>query len=394
MVCCSYIVNQNPQKYGGQQEDYLQKVKETIEGGVKSIQSSAKTNDDLTKLFFSLLKEFGEARQKIASTHKTKASEQFGRRRDLLGKKDFYFTYLDCEYAAYNKEIMSFFASHLKDMNLEKKGSTLKTKKIENKHGNLQSNFEIEILESDELQKRQWVSPPSPADLPSNYPIELYKMKDKLNSQQFEQLRHCNKELKEKKPEIYKRCKMVTLMLDMQNNFPTPNKIHQSDGTIKIQGNIGNLKSFYLLGTVRLLVNDKMYAVSQYLTWLYRDFEIHPVERMQRYSTMLVIHQDNFLLEDTLKEIGKLFVKAILWNKENLKDLKEATALFRYYFAHAMPFERGSAAISEWFETAIYHYHNFKRVTYSKDKQVDLEALTTPSLPEFMQKYESMISVN
>lgn len=66
-------------------------------------------------------------------------------------------------------------------------------------------------------------------------------------------------------------------------------------------------------------------------------------------------------------------------------------ALFSYELAHAMPFARGSAAVAEWFEQAIYRFHGYE-LSYDNSKMVNLEALTT-MLPEYFNNYDSLIKL-
>ena len=58
-----------------------------------------------------------------------------------------------------------------------------------------------------------------------------------------------------------------------------------------------------------------------------------------------------------------------------------------------MPFIRGSAAIAEWLEAAIYHYHGFTEFHHSKTSLSDLEALTSLTLEDFMKRYDRTIAL-
>jgi hypothetical protein len=172
---------------------------------------------------------------------------------------------------------------------------------------------------------------------------------------------------------------------------PSPKQIPTASGRIILAGNPSNLKSMYVLATNRLEVDGKLYAMSQYLTWMYCDYSEDPVDRMVKHSKVMVIHQDTFLIETTVKNIAKIFKESVLWNrdKDSLADLKNKVALLRYEFAHSMPFVRGSAAIAEWLEAAIYHHHGFTEFRHSKTSLTDLEALTSLTLEDFMKRYES-----
>ena len=99
------------------------------------------------------------------------------------------------------------------------------------------------------------------------------------------------------------------------------------------------------------------------------------------------------ILSETLQAIAKIFARAILWDKKEIGELKRQVALFRAYFSHCMPCERGSAAEGDLFEALLYAVHGYT-VNYTKDKMIDLEALTTPVLSEFLKNYDSMISLD
>ena len=155
----------------------------------------------------------------------------------------------------------------------------------------------------------------------------------------------------------------------------------------------GGKKSDWVLVTQRLEINGKSYALSKYLTWMYRDHREDPVEHMREWSIINVIHQDVCLIEDMLKEIGIIFSDIITWKTTDmLSSLKEKIGLLQYLFAHAMPYDRGSEAISEWLESALYRYHGYS-LNRKKGKRVNLYAFALDP-HQFIQQYPSMITVN
>ena len=180
-------------------------------------------------------------------------------------------------------------------------------------------------------------------------------------------------ELKKTSFKDYKCLKISVLILRIRNDFPN------------------ELKSDWVFVTTRCEVDGKMYGLSQLCTWIYRDYKIDPIDNMTERSVISHIYQDPFLVEPMLDDIAKIFKWAIEWDGENIGDLKNRVALFRYEFAHTMPDERGSAAEAEWFERPIYLYHGYK-VTYVPEKMVDLEGLTS-SLKTFVDNYDSMIQL-
>ncbi|MBP9841138.1 MAG: hypothetical protein KBC64_01780 [Simkaniaceae bacterium] len=117
---------------------------------------------------------------------------------------------------------------------------------------------------------------------------------------------------------------------------------------------------------------------------------IHKTTEGLELVSVHLIHQDTPLIAPTLKKISTIFEKIILLNREDLPKLQEEMALFRYLFAHCCPFGRGSAAIGEWFERALYAYHGFE-ITHSTEKSGDLEALTAISFEQFRDGYPSTL---
>ncbi|BBI16910.1 hypothetical protein [Neochlamydia sp. S13] len=388
----NYIVDREPMRYGGYQEDYQLKSKEIIREGIRKIKISPQDNNSLTALFFNLLEQFGTQRRKIAEAHETLEAAKFGLRRDIDGLNDWYHTILDGVYQDYNAKILGLLANHLQDMALETKSSQ-RNKKLAETCLNHNFSLEIKLLESEDYTALKWNRATSLEEFKHYFnesQISLLQINEEdLSINEIRERRQAMKKLKESNIELYIRTKMVSFFSMMNKQFPSPKLVSQ-DGQQYYEGHTKNFKSFFLLGTARLQVNKKLFASTQYFTWLYRDAENRPVERMLKCSTVILIHQDNLLINETLQEIASIFAKAVLVPQENLNELKNTMALLRYYLAHAMPFERGSAAIGEWIEGAVYGSHGLK-VTYQKEKQVDLEALTSPLFSQFLNEYSDMI---
>lgn len=386
----TYIIDRNPGKFGGQQADFVARSRAAIAMGLRKISETVKDEKNLTDLFFTLLNDFEALRGEIAHAHGTKDADKFGRKRAEDGVSDHYFTYLDQEYGDYGRKLLLLLQGHLRGMKIERKSPGREIKKIEDPTTG--STFEIEVLDYDDLVRHHWHAPIASEHLPEGFPIDLLEKKAQsqtLKPAERRKLRGAFRQFKESAPELYKRFKMNTLILQIQHDFPSPKVTQLPGGGHHIDGEEGNLKSFYVLGTARLMVGEKRFATTQYLTWLYRDFSMHPADRMLRDSTIMVIHQDVFLMQETLQEIARIFAKAVLWDRQDLNDLKRQVGLFRAYFAHNMPCERGSAAMGDWFEALLYAMHDYE-VEHEHKKMVDLETLTTPLLSVFLKNYEAM----
>lgn len=391
----SYIIDREPLKYGGQQKDYLRRRLEMVFWGAQQIKESLKDEKTLIKLFYRLLDRFMQERQKIAHDHHTLCAEEFGRRRDeIIGPKEFYHTIMDGVYKEYTPKMLTFLADHLRGMSLENKQTSQKNKKIEEMYLGRRSSVEIEIYELDDLAKSEYDNPLIPTALPIGFPLFLIHKRQtegNLTAEEWKILKQAFKMLKEENPIVHNRWKLMTLLSEMQSKYPSPMPISLS-GRDKLDGNEAYLKSFCVLATSGLQMDEKLYPSTQCLTWLYRDFVTHPVDRMLKYSTVMVIHQDNFLIEPALLENAHIFAKAVLSDRDNKNELEQNTGLLRYYFANTMPCERGSSSIGEMFEGAIYLTRDLE-VQYNAKNQIDLESVTTPLLSHFMKNYRDMIDL-
>lgn len=387
----SYIIDQNPDKYGGRQEDYQRLANESINLALGKVEECEKTENKLTQLFFEILEEFGKFRHDIAQTHKTFHAERFGLRRDINWFNDFYFTSLDASYKGYNTIFLDRIASLLQGKPLESSAHKKITISLDSVFKDCQSSFELEVIDKGDPKINEWNSPLG--KISEDFPVHLIEKREdnqKLDPNEKDILRKGFEKLKKEKPEVYKKARMRTLFFRLNKEFPSPQPIMAGRKLVRLIGNEDYLKSFYALGTARFLVNGKMYTSSQYIIWLYRDFQKHPLRRMKECTTTMMIHQDNFLIPETLNEIAKRFAQSVMHQGENLKELKDRVGLFRFYFAANMPWARGSASAGDMFETMLYRFHGHQ-VTYNPKKMVDLEVLTTPLVEEFMAKYDSMI---
>lgn len=391
--CSTYIVERAPLKYGGHQKDYQQKFQSLVSWGAKQIRETPREEAALVELFKGMFTHFSEKRQEIAFAHRTPAADKFGIRRDTCGTREFYHTILTDEYKEYNAKILAVFEPHLRSMSLEKNETSQRSKKIEETLGDISSTLEIEIFEHQDLTKLKWLDYVTEDECPAEYiaisPLrERARAGENLNRDELRAMKQGVKVLKEKKPALYKRSKMGAMFLELNSEFPPPKKIQQPNGTIIIDpspANLrleGNLKSFFMLATARISVKGKNYATTQFFTWLYRDLKTDPVDRMLKHSKVILIHQDNFLIDDTLQETAKIFAKAVLAPDKD--KFKIQANLFRYYFAQAMPCERGSSAMGEMFEGSLYGARDLS-ITYNPKKQIDLEALISPLLSQFMK---------
>lgn len=153
-------------------------------------------------------------------------------------------------------------------------------------------------------------------------------------------MRETDLRLKKENPEFYKRLQIRAVFKQIQAKFPPPT-IREG---ILIEGNTENWKGLFALATTRLQIQGKMYSTGRILTWLYRDGNnMHPVLRMQRDSSCMVIHQDKYLINESIKEVYQRFAKAMC--APNIEEMQKQINLGRFVGAVSMPWKRGSAAI-------------------------------------------------
>jgi len=372
----TYLVGRDPNKYGGHQQSYLQQVDSIVEETAAAFHTAVEGKKDLEELFHETLATLGANRHDMAVAHKTKNADLFGIRRDQEPfASPAVITPLHHPYDEYNERLLPILQKHLRTMKHTLYEFEQKELKIEETCLGRAWSMEFAILSHEDMTKWGFsfnsesyqrlctlcAIPPSQEPLESSHFSELVVNKTAMQN------------LKKASPEDYKRLKIAIAILEIREIYKKERK------------------SDWVLVTVRSEIDGKMYALSQYLTWLNRNFEEDPVENMTNRSIISIIHQDPFLIEPMLKDIAKIFKKAIEWKDGNIKTLKEDVELLDCELHHAMPFKRGSAAVSEWLEKAIYRYHEFN-LTYNPKKMVNLEALTS-SFNQFVENYDSMIEL-
>ncbi len=374
----NYLIVRHPDRFGGQQQDYIEQINTIVSQTANAFRIAVESKADLIELFHQTLASLGTKRKQIALKHGTKNADFFGSRRD---QKPFAgvcaFTSLTFPYDEYHKRLMPLFQKHVSSMKHDLKSFHQTELRIPSERFlGRESSIEFAIL-SGELAK-QWAL---------SFTVKEYQRLCELCSISCSEkpggslLASYNdlvgnieamRKLREVSIDDYKRTVITQAILEF---------------TPKFEGK----KSDWVLVTVRSEIDGKIYPFSQYLTWLYRDFQNDPVKKMKDHSIISILHQDLFLVDVMLNDIAKIFKKVLGWNGEDIKTLKNDVALFLYEFDHAMPFKRGTSAVSEWLEMAIYLYHGFN-VTYNPGKMVNLEALiSTPK--QFAEDYDSMIQL-
>lgn len=395
----SYITRQDPQHYGGQQEDYAKRMEEVLQDGLKMTQEAVKEKKDLKQLFFTLLDLFANVRHEIANARGTEEAELFGRKRmDCI--EDVNITPFNGQYSGFNGRMIAVFQKILKGAIPIKGEPDQKKFIVKETCLGRQCSFEVEVLTKKEIVERQ-LDKTSHSDtekvqrtLPFDAKID--KIDNRNHPPKEEERMILNafnkhlKTIKEKFPDYYAYGRMSYVLQGLNATYPSP-EISMVLGKRIIKGNPYHAKSMYIVGKARIEIDSKMYALGEVVTWTYQDFSTDPVERMEN-SVAFILHQDRFLIDPTLNEIASIFEKAVLWERsKDLEGLKDNTALLRYLFAYAMPFARGSASVGEIFEKLTFLFHDYV-CKHNPDTMGDMEAFTAPLWSTFRkEKYDSTI---
>ena len=404
----NYITNIEPQRFGGQQTNYVKQGETVIQKGVKLAKTALRENGDLKALFLTIFDLFAKTRHDLAVAHKTSNAHEFGRRRmDFTGVHST--LALQGQYDAFNPKITEKMQEMLKG-SIPLKGEPSKKRflKIENCLKR-QCSFEIEVFfEQADLLKKNLVQ--------SIYPFaneEEREMAKKINNTVniiqkvdianfpptseerlvLEQYNNTILKTKTDFPNFYTYYVMSDCLKKMMKCFPSPlvTRIEEND---IILGNKYFRKNILLLATTKIFIKNKMVPLTQFWTWTYQTHVDDPVERM-KHSKILMIQQDRFLIDETMQEIAIIFEKALRWDKKSgLQNLKDEVSLIRYLFAHTMPTIRGSAAIGEWLEKCIYETHDIK-CTHVEKTMGDMEAFVSCLWSTFHDKlYDTTIQLS
>ncbi len=377
----TYVIDRAPQRFGGQQRDYEERSQRIVEQTAQEFRDAVRNGLDLTEVFHRVLGDLGRQRGQIARDHGYADKGRFGIARDseegFLGPVAM--TILTRPYEAYNPKVVSVMQRYLRRMGHSLREFTEKEKSFpEASSLGRRMKTTVNIYSSEDQEK--WLAVDTREKVSQLYELSGVPLPEdrSLRSEQLAQILTENRaamiRLKERSPEKYKFLKLNQIISQMRR-IETDRR-----------------KSDFALVSRYLEIDNKLYAITQFLTWMYRDFMQDPVEKMSHHSVAALIHQDPFIIKSTLDGAAKVFKEAIECNREDLKTLKEKVLLVNFLAAHAMRSSRGESAIIEWLERAIYAYHGLK-VEYNQSKMVNLEALTS-TLDEFAREYDSCVAIS
>ncbi len=391
----SYIIQRNPEKFGGRQADFLEREGSAVTSACTLIRECVDKEKDITACFYKVLRGLARARKQAAISHKSANSDFFGTRRDdeadckeiCHGKSLILLTFLNGDYSEFHTKMFTSLTSiinRLPHTNEKFLKTTYSTDSIA--LGRL-NRFTLEVLTPKKVSSL--LISPTLDEL--NKAVENFESTTIIDFQTNARLLAT---LKERNSELYKRLKTSLQISQYLLHYPSIKDIPGVINYLVTLEQKPSLNCFYLLATNRIEIEGKLFALSQYFTRIYCDLNSSTAP-VKLGSPIMVIHQDTFLIGKTLENISKVFRDCITSriDKIGLGELQTKIGLLRYEFSHCMPFLRGSAAIGEWLEKAIYRFHGFKP-THSSRTIGDCEALTALDLEKFLTVYPTTITLD
>lgn len=371
----NYIFLKDNSAFGGQQSVYLLRSQEIIEKTSNRILEAIQNRKDLTELFHELLGELGQQRQMIAKRAGTENWQHFGKLRFTNQTSSAMYTCLGIpRYEEYNKRVLGRLNRFYKDYFEKNEKTPSKSLKFV-KCLDRQSTFELSFERIESIPERLRKVINQKKELTETLGKRFNVPADFVMQEQ-----NITDVLKKTSPREYTRIRdfttletLVAASVDLLT-LPGLVKVRKIDGLMK------------LVITGEIIVDGAPRRINFTEIHAFKHKDTNFTE-----STALMVHQDSFHHEPILGDIAKIFRETIEIPSENLDKIKEKSALFKYLFSHATPYERGSAAIGEWLERSLYLYHGYS-MTYSDQYSPDLEALIEP-FGNFWKKYNDIVKV-
>jgi hypothetical protein len=329
----TYLFNHGAsQKYGNNDLDYRKRTIEVMTLGSSAISKAKQKGTIDRSLFFKIFDIFCKTRSEMAAAYQLKNGGQFGRRRDEQGSMDHHFTIMDREYSACGKQIRAMMARHL-------------SKLIQGQEvhlGNKDSQYHLRLL---------------PHDLFTTYRSNVV----------------------DEGPNKSEHLRTWVMWKNLLNEFPNLAIAFALPEDVRPR---------FLLAEIRTRLGEKLIPTAYYCSILDMMHQDDP-SVLTNESLAQVMHMEKKYIKEGLDHLADLFSTAV--NAEK-KDLLRAVGEFRFKFAMVTPLERGTCAIGEWFENALFHSRTGNFVNYTANRLVELEIFSIPYLPIFIKAYQEMIS--
>lgn len=388
MTSIQYVTINHKNQYGSEssypnrQKTFRIHSAKMVQFGCDTIENGVRKNEDISRIFYQLIDTFAQERKKIAIEAGTNEADTFGQRPQESMASFNRYTPLVGPYENTNKKTLENLKSELSSLQHTQKDFIDTTKKVSEFALNRHFSWRYEIISGEEIKKRKWNRPLSPSEtLIITKKIGKPKFTENLSQNEVSKmLFDIDAAVKKSFPALHSQDRMHFFLKIIDQVYSS-------------KQNPDFLKSEYVLVTAYTEINHKMVPTNQLLTWVYRNFSDNPFDRMIKHSVLFVLHQDPHLIQESLEECARLFTQIIKEkNSISESDLIEKIALLRYIFAHAMPFQRGSAAIGEWLEGSIYQHLGFAIKSPDTDTKdsTDLAAITSLKFSDYLEKYKEI----
>ncbi len=372
-------------QYQQRQEIYQATTRQCVAKASEVIQRVAgQASPNFVPVFHELSNTFARTRQELAIQAGTEYAEDFGTLATATNDEFFPCTPLTGVYASANQIVLRELHQQIRAIPFEGPNFASTTHKIEETVLNRRFSFETQIFDaSTMLQKSNHT-----AQELGKVRVFFQKIRqDNPSATNFA----CVAQLKQKHPDLYAKDRFHSCLAMMEEDFPSPKDVKYSI----------NRKSHYILSTMRTQIGNKMYATCQWLTWLAQEGATDPRDQLIKLGSQPVVYllpQDIFLHDVTKKECARLYDQNLHWDKtkSTVNELKEQVALFRYLFAQASFYKRGSAALGEWHEQSVFDALGFPGTSYHpifEKESVDLVAQIVPSFSEYLRRYHTLVHI-
>lgn len=369
-----------------EQKIFEQESQKAVKMAVNTIKAATADKISPKETLYQLLNDFGAARKKIAIEQNVTNPEVFGA--DRRSATDVSLTVFDKQYAKYGAKLKDELMEELRKIQKD----LIKNGKIENPLKEfpgasatithqmtlgIESHTVVEVLGKQEIMAR--ITTDSQEELTQLLNATGLTADPTKTHKDYKELISKNHNLalmlRKNAPDLHRKYEFTALL-----------------GTLYSHDRLNSLKSEWVVMTRYATVNGETLPLSSCVTWMYRTHVEDPISHMEEFSIISIYHQNTTFLDDMLENIAKVFGKILAWSpNDGTRKLQDLSAVLQYQFAHCMPFHRGSAAISEWLESALYLYHGYdlQRV---KNESVNNHAFAL-TLPDFIEKYKTILSI-
>ncbi len=358
------------------QNRYAQITTLVVTQTAKKIRSVITQNKNINTYFHEMLQSLATYRNKFAVNSGTIDAHLFGAPRNTA-PGDYLYTGLRSQRRDYmdaTVAILNMVRGALGAM--VQAVPSLRTQIIEVEQQGLRFSKQIQLLGTKEFQKNHWNHPPTQEQLQPLQDRYLSNLPDPQQTEYTSVLYERIRDYKRDCPSLYQHDRMSFLITGMADTYPDL------------------LINEYILVTPLMEINQGMCCLSQILIGMTVPLEQFLTSEVE--TPIFILHQDAYLVEQSLEQCATLFQEAATWTpSQEVSALKEKVALFRYLFAQATPFIRGSAAIGEWIEMSLYASHGYDAYRIQKGHHLsgDLAAFTTSLFSDYLTYYHESIEL-